>query len=407
MNLDKLQELFQSLNNTRYLGMKNILVLITLMLSFLISDLGATHIAAGFSTYKHLNDNSFEINITLIRDQFSSGSALDDEIFVQAYTFDGINYIFQGNLLVEKSETYQVSHGDQSDLAQHNSIQLAYAEYLFEFELTNPAEDYLFVYQRCCRGPNFGNIVDPSENGITLITTITKEAQALKNSSIEFNVLPRFIAIANQEQMQAIEVTSLDGDTLSFQLAPSYYGGGLAGSNGTGFAADCDGVAPQGPCYPPYNQVEYSAQEASFISPFPAWQDQGMDAQDGNLLGVPSQIGQYAYGFAIHELRNGQIINTTSFDYVVYIVSGVSQTEESPQENLKLLSNPSEGSFTLERQLDTELNLNVYNLKGEKITCSFERSENRIKIDFDGAAGMYILKVYGEEVNQSLKLIKL
>ena len=387
--------------------MKNIIVIFTLFFSFLVSDLSATHIVAGFSSYKHLTGNSYEIKYTLIRDKLSGGAELDQQIVVQVYSFDGINYIFQGNVLTDRDGIFQVSHGEQSPIADQSNIELEYAEYMFEFELSNPLEDYLFVYQRCCRAPTFSNINDPSENGITLITTITKEAQAVQNSSIEFDNLPNFIAIANQEQMLPINATSIDGDTLSYQFAPSYYGGGLAGT-GTigGEPSDCDGVTPQGPCYPPYEQVQFSFTNGNFANPFPAWENQGMNSSDGSLLGIPAEIGQHAYGFQIHELRNGQIINSTSFDYITFVLPFISSTEDLQPDKLWLVGNPSNNGFIIESRVEQDLSYEVINLKGEKITSTVERSGNRIKIDFNGPSGMYILKASNKDYNQNLKLIK-
>lgn len=387
--------------------MRTTFITLALLLGFFMNDISATHIVAGFSSYKHLSGNSYEVTFNLIRDRLSGGAQADQEIFVQVYSFDGINYNFESNIITPLSTIVEVEHGMQSSIASLSNISLEYADYVLDFELSDPDLDYLFVFQRCCRTPTFGNILEPSENGITLISTITKEAQAVQNSSIEFDMLPSFIAIANEEITSNISATSLDDDVLSFQFSPSYVGGGLDGSTGTGNPNTCTGITPQGPCPPPYAQVGYSIDNGSFITPFPSWDNQGMDAMNGTLEGIPNLIGQYAYGFSIHESRNGQIINTTSFDYVVYVLPFISSTEELDENKLWVQGNPSTDGFIIESKLDKELSYDVYNLEGQKMNSRITTSGNRVKIDFDGHPGMYILKAYNESTNQSLRLIKL
>ncbi len=377
------------------------------MLSFLLNDLSATHIVAGFSTYKHLSDNRYEIKFTLVRDQLSGGALSDNEIVVQVYTFNGAAYTFQNNIITPRSNIFEVEFGSQASIATQTNISLEAAEYTFDFGLSDPEVDYLFVFQRCCRTPTLLNIADPNENGITLISTISKEAQAIQNSSIEFDILPSFLAIVNQEQTTAINALSIDGDTLSYQFSPSYNGGGDDGATGIGDPTSCTGVTPHGPCPPPYQQVEYSFDETSFITPFPEWADQGMNATNGTLEGIPSLLGHYAYGFSIHESRNGQIINTTSFDYAIYVLPFTSSTENLHENKLKVHGNPSNDGFIVESDTDKKLNYEVYNLEGKKINTTIGYEGNTVKIDFEGHAGMYILKAFNETTNQSIRLIKL
>ena len=385
--------------------MRYITITFILLLCFFHIDLSATHIVAGFSSYEHLNDNSYQISYTLIRDNLSGGANFDEDIFVQVYSFNGFNYTFKGNLMVPMGDIKEVTHGVQQSEADEFSISLSQVEYKFEYQLQEDSVDYVFVHQRCCRVPTISNILGTDE-GITLSTTITKEAQALQNSSIKLDRLPNFIAIANEEQLYPIDAISIDGDTILYQFSPIYYGGGLDGTTGLGSPTDCTGVTPTGPCPPPYQQGSFSFTEGAFNTPFPAWDNAGLEPSNGTLLGIPTEVGLFSYGFQIHEIRNGLIINSTAFDYIVYVVPTVVSTNEIGHDKIKIAGNPSSNGFTLENQLDQELSYQVFNLKGEKISNRIERSGSIVKIDFDGPSGMYILKAFNEEYNQNLKLIK-
>jgi len=391
--------------------MRKSFVVLYLLISCFATDLSASHLLACFSSYKHLALDSYEIKFSFVRDRSTSGADSYPVIFVQVYTFDGTSYVFEANLVVSKNDgsNINIDQGVQESIADEFLIRLDRNDYSFEYQLTNPNVDYHFVYQRCCREENTNNLSNPSETGISLSTIITSEAQAVQNSSIEFNHLPPFIAIANMESEITIDAVSLDGDDLTYQLSPNFIGGGLEGNNGPGSGNpfSCEGVFPQGPCPPPYEQISYNFTEGNFFNPFPGWENQGMDAMTGRLLGVPQLTGQYSYGFSIHESRDGQIINTTSFDYVVFVLPFASSTEKIVENKLTLKGNPSTASFIVENTSEVELNYGVYNLKGEHIDIEIGRDNQLVKIEFEGPAGMYILKAYNEEFKQSLKLIKL
>jgi len=383
--------------------MKKSLSIIIILLCFLVVDVSATHIVAGFSSYKHVSDNAYEINFTLLRDQLTNGANLDNSIVVQIYTFNGVSSEFLGNTTVDLGEVETIT---DSNLLTTFNVSLEKGEYSFLFELSDPDVDYQFVFQRCCRSPEFLNILNSNETGISLMTTITKEAQAVQNSSIEFEELPPFIVQPNEQPQYAINAISIDGDELSYQFAPIFSGGGTDGTNGPGSGDpfSCTGVTPHGPCALPFEQVTFMSDD--FSNPFQLWENQGMDPVTGTLQGTPGLVGQFSYGFAIHETRNGQIINTTSFDYLVFVTIILS-TKDNLENNIWLKGNPTEGSFIVENNLDQILNYEVFNLRGEKIEANIEQASKQVKINIDGPAGMYILRASNDTSNQTLRLIKL
>jgi len=388
--------------------MKQLLITFTFLLSLLASELTASHIVAGFSSYRHLSGNTYEIEFNLIRDIFSGGSQLDPNIDIQVYTFNDNTYEFYDSFVTPIDDLTPIEYNE--DLSPNVFLhELEQGKYIFEYDLATPDDDYYFVYQRCCRSQLFTNILEPEAVGISLSAVITKEAQAVQNSSIQLEEFPNFINFIGIESDIEINAISLDGDDLSFELAPSYVGGGLDGSTGpnSGDPNSCTGVSPQGPCPPPYEQVEFAFANGSFSNPFPNWDNQGMNANNGKLLGTPNMQGQFAYGFAIHETRDGQIINTTQFDFLTFVLLPVNNEDYYLGNQLELHKNPSNGSFYLINDLDLDLNYEVYNLRGEKMQSTFKRSNDLIEIDFDGPAGMYILKAFNGSYHQNLKLLKL
>ncbi len=384
---------------------KRILVLALLIISS-TAESSATHIVAGFSSYKHISGSNYEIKFTLIRDQLSGAALLDEEIIVQVFRFNGSIYTHEANVRIDLAGTYEFDHGELSDLAKENQISYEYGEYLMNYNLFETDEDYVFVYQRCCRSPIFTNLLNPGESGISLVTTITNEAKMLQNSSIEFDILPSILRAPNAIYEMPIEVRSLDGDTLSFQFSPSFLGGGTDGIT-SGFAESCSGLSPQGPCYPPYQPVGFNSSELNFFKPFPGWEDVAMDGQTGALSGAPSTIGQFAYGFTIHENRNGQIINSTSFDYFTVVALLTSSTESVVPSKLKVFGNPSSEKFMIDLGQKDQYQFELYNMSGNKTEFNSSGNSGVVDLEILGPAGIYSLRAFNGKNIESIKLIKL
>jgi len=381
-----------------------------LSLAFIFSFLtqgNTNHIVAGFSNYKHVDESTYEVKFTLIRNQNSGGTPLDMEVVIQIYTFDGLEYIHEGNLLVERDSTYNFDHGEQNSFASSVNVELEYAEYIIEYNLEQADKDYVFVHQRCCRTNLTSNLSNPGENGITLSTTITMQAQALQNSSIEFELLPQIFRKVNQEEEIPIEVVSIDGDILSYQLSPIYLGGGPNGTMpNSGNATDCDGVLPQGPCYPPYSQASFAQPELNFFKPIPSWNNITMDGQTGNLTGAPTMSGWFSYGFTIHENRNGQIINSTNFDYLM-LIGLTSSTSDVIESSIEVLGNPSSDLFYISVDNTEKHDLLVTDMNGHRVRFSEGYHGKLTELNIEGPSGVYILSVSNGKTFDTVKLVKL
>lgn len=381
--------------------------LLTILLFVFTSSLFANHIVAGFSSYTHVVDNLYEINFTLVSDFNTNGAPLDEIINIQIFSFNGVDYTYQDFATIPFTKISDFDHGVQQPIAEQlNLVELNYAEYSFSYELLESDVDYIFVYQRCCRSPLFANTLDPNNTGISLHCTITSEAQALQNSSIDFDLLPPVFAEVNVDQDFPINLINLDADSLSFQFSPPLIGGGNDGSTGSGDPTSCTGLQPEGPCFPPYATVPFSS-ELSFEMPFPNWLNQGMDAQTGDLMGTPQQLGQYSYGFSIDEFRNGELINSTNFDYMVIVADFTLSTNKIQESKLEVFGNPGRESFLIKLINSEEYKFEVYSLAGEKITHTSSTSNGFLEVNILGPSGVYFLKASSKNRSEILKLIKL
>ena len=373
-----------------------------------ISQVSATHIVAGFSSYEHISGNTYQINFTIIRDIFTNGALLDEDIVIQIYTHDAGIYEHEGNALASLDSTQEFEFTN-TQYADPSNIGFEYGVYSINYELTESDKDYQFVFQRCCRNPLFSNLVNPLETGISLFSTITRSAQAFQNSSITFDKLPPVLVPVNVDYNSPIKAISLDADTLIYQFSPTYIGGGLMGIGGPQENVNsCDGLEPHGPCFPPYSQTEYfPSNELNFSAPFPAWDDLGINPGTGDILGTPRMIGRFAYGFTVHEFRDNELINSTNFDYMIDVVDFVSSVEQINSESIKVLGNPSDEIFSIQLDGHESYNFGVYNLEGQQIDFDAVSKNNQIEIRINGPSGIYFLNAFNHKTSKTIKLVKL
>lgn len=366
----------------------------------------SSHIVAGYSSYEHIGGNNYKVNFTLIRDIYTNGASLDSDIVIQIYSYDGSEYAHEGNALTTLDSIANFEFTN-TQFANPSFIGYEYGVYSINYELMQSDKDYYFVFQRCCRNPLISNIQNSGEIGLSIFSIITSKAQELQNSSISFDRLPPTLVPVNIDFNSPIEAISLDGDTLRYQLSPSYIGGGMMGAGAnTGNAFECDGVLPQGPCFPPYQQTSYTPTELNFNNPFPAWDNLSMDPETGDLLGTPNMIGRYAYGFTIHEFRDGQIINSTNFDYLLDVTDFVNAVDENNIEPIKVLGNPSSDVFSITLP-QGEFQLGLYDIKGQQIEFMTTTKQNKIELNINGTNGIYFLHVSSKSMTKTIKLIKL
>src|SRR5205823_7175277 len=110
---------------------------------------------------------------------------------------------------------------------------------------------YTIAYQRCCRNVTIVNLVDPSNTGITIFTTIPDTSLAVCNSCPYYNNYPPTVICVDYPLVFDHSATDPDGDSLVYSLCSPFLG------------ADPYNPAPMLPSAPPYSNV-------NFLSPYTA-----------------------------------------------------------------------------------------------------------------------------------------
>ncbi|MFM7301504.1 MAG: PKD domain-containing protein, partial [Crocinitomicaceae bacterium] len=163
---------------------------------------------------------------------------------------------------------------------------------------------YTVSYQRCCRGPNISNLINPDDAGLTLTTRVPgSETGFTNNSSPRFNNYPPILLCNNEEKIIDHSATDPDGDSLVYALITPFTGGSSANP------------APNQALPPPYFPVQW-------ISPFSAQSPLGpgsvttINPQTGILTVNPNMIGLFVVGVVVKEYRNGVLVGQTIRDFL-------------------------------------------------------------------------------------------
>ena len=139
---------------------------------------------------------------------------------------------------------------------------------------------------------------------MTLQTHIDTDIQ---NSSPKFNLDMPFAIFVNTPFVYDGSASDIDGDSLIYELVAPFAG------------ADQTIPLPQPPNPPPYNPVAFLNPTYSVNNMLGGNYPLSINAETGEMIGIPTTVGIFQIAYVVHEYRNGSLINTTyrEFQFVV------------------------------------------------------------------------------------------
>jgi len=147
--------------------MKRLFVIFLLFFSF---QAKASHIIGGDIYYNYLGNNQYRFFITLYRDCNSTGAAYDDPLALTIFlangaVFQNLDVPFPGSIILPNTFNNPCA-------TPPSNICVERAIYTIVVTLPPVVGGYNVSYQRCCRGPNITNLINPDDTGITLTTHV-------------------------------------------------------------------------------------------------------------------------------------------------------------------------------------------------------------------------------------------
>lgn len=269
---------------------------------FISFQANASHIIGGDIYYDYLGNNQYRFVITLYRDCNSTGAAYDNPLKLAIYKANG--QLFQNVDVPFPGSVHLPIIFNNPCATPPTNICVERAIYTTVVTLPPMQGGYNVAYQRCCRGPNVTNLVNPDDTGLTLTTHVPGgETGFTNNSSPRFSNYPPVLLCNNDQLVFNHVATDPDGDQLVYSLVTPNSG-----------ASSASPLPSQTPA-PPYYPVQWAG-------PFTSQQPLGpgsstiINATTGMLVVNPNMIGLFVVGVRVQEYRNGVLVGETVRDFL-------------------------------------------------------------------------------------------
>jgi hypothetical protein len=292
--------------------------LFLLFMAMISMSLQATHIVGGEITYKHLNNDNYEVRLRLYIDCFNgSPDAIAQDLRANFSVFEGDS----GKLLDLLSQSVLRSSPVRVSRTNYNCIKIApdacvdAYDYVTSMVLPPRKGGYYISFQRCCRNNTIVNIVNPLSTGENIWTHIGDTTGIGYDNSPEFKLLPPNFLCTNAPLVFDHSATDDDGDSLVYEFFLPYTGG-------TTFQP-----RPNFAQYetPPFSTIQ-------FLSPYtpsnaiPSSPIVSLNRKTGLLKMTPTMVGQFVIGIVVKEYRNGKLIGETKRDFQFNVQNCVFET---------------------------------------------------------------------------------
>lgn len=291
------------------------------------STLLGTHIVGGDVTYECLGFNSdttevtIRVKFTMYRDLFSGGANFDNNARFGVWSGSGSNWThFRTVNNLNFSDREEISVNDDPCVDVPSNVGVEKAVYEFNVVLPLNGQDFIIAYQRCCRNPTIGNLIDPGDTGAAFQIEIAAEALEVCNNSPTFNKFPPIFICANFDVNFNHSAFDSEGDELVYSFCAPLQAGGTDGSNGFGDENSCTGVRPDpANCGPLFDPVNW---KPPFNEDVPMAGDPTVriDPVTGMINGTPTVQGQFVVGVCVKEYRDGVLLGEIRRDFQFNVV---------------------------------------------------------------------------------------
>lgn len=280
----------------------------SLILSLMSLRSGATHIAGGDITYRHLGGTQYEVTVRIFFDCFyGSSGAISSDMTISVGFFD-VNNNLISSVFISGQGPDTITNVSYPCIVPPSNFCIMKYVYVTTVNIPAPPGGFKAVFQRCCRNNIILNIVDPGNTGASFFTDVPDMNQVGTNNSPVFNYDPPVYLCINKPVQHDYSATDPDGDSLVYELFTPFSG------------ASAGNPQPQPPGPPPYSPVTWAAgySQANMLGTTPPMT---IDPHTGMVTVTPTQLGVFVIGVRVKEYRNGVYIGETKRDYQYNVIN--------------------------------------------------------------------------------------
>ena len=370
----------------------------------------ASHLAGGTASYRFQKDTTvsglvfrvYQVTFSVYADCLNgqpSAIAEDNPMFMGV--FDG-----NGNLIANDS-TDVLSTGvsvigyDSSCISVPPSVCVLDRVFEQEVYVLPTTSGNIVADQRCCRSGQLANLFDPGDGGYTYYVRIPPSGLADSNSSPVFNPLAGRLLCLNHPFTLNCSATDINGDSLSYFLAP--LSSGATAANVKPYASP-----------PFYDTANY---QTGYNSSYPIASDPlvQIDPVTGILSGTPTDLGYYAVNIGCVEWRHHVPLDTVRNEFNLTVCnfnSLVPAVSLLGAGAIKVMPNPSNGFFDVAIPTNgmEQIKVQITDCLGRSVGAFLQAASSipgTTNIDLDlPVPGVYFLRIVIDQYTFVCKLQK-
>lgn len=374
--------------------MKKLIPLLLLFTCFFSTKSHASHIVGGEIYYDSIGINQYKITFEIFRD-CGSATLFDQPLEYTIFYANGTVWS-TFSVYYQSVEQLPVVYDDPC-VTPPNDICIERAIYVDTVILPFDVDGYYISYQRCCWAGNIDNIVDPTNNGITLTTSIPGSSLVdVRNQGARFVNYPPLVLCSGNSLDFDHHAFDPDGDSLVYSLAAPYLGG------------DALNVTPSPESAAPYAPVNWQASFSATV-PFGAGSNIDVDSETGMITFTPNLVGNYVAGVQVDEYREGILINShiRTYGYRIVACQVINPPEVTITGSNFMVEDCGEVNIIVSRTDDTEDLIVQIHMDGSAINgVDYPFIEDTLVIPAGTASDTITITSYFDEITEGDETIE-
>ncbi|GAA5222215.1 T9SS type B sorting domain-containing protein [Membranihabitans marinus] len=256
----------------------------------------------GELNYTYIKNGVFEFTLILERDcgRFSPNPEFTDVVSIGV--FDMENQLISecgenGRIPLTLSQKYYKTNNLDAACIDVEEVECReVAVYKGRTTIPLSSKGHQFVYSSCCRADNIENILDPSNKGFTLISTMTLNGYLWLSSLPSFNKLSPLYSCIDEEETYDPGIIAKDDYRYSFTLCTPY----------DGKAAANEFIRPGNP---PYDFVDFAS---GYNSSMPLGENGyvKVDENTGVITYKNDAVGSYTVAVCVTQYKGGKLMGS-------------------------------------------------------------------------------------------------
>jgi gliding motility-associated-like protein len=278
-----------------------------------LSSARATHIVGGEMDLQYVQGDTYQLTLNLYFDALNGNAgALDNTLTVSIFEKGTDRRVRDLTLPLTSNTLVNYTNPACASFTSLVTRRLVYAAPLnLPASIYASSNGYYAAVERCCRNNGISNIINPAAAGQTFyleFPAVMRNGQPFRDSTPRIFPPLGDYACLGELFYYDFGGQDADGDSLAYELSTPLNG------NSTPDLPRPPVAAPQ-----PYRPVVWAA-GLSILNQIPGAPTLSINARNGQLQVLPTEVGLFVFGIKCSEFRQGRKIGETRRDFQLKVI---------------------------------------------------------------------------------------